>query len=464
MGMDPEDLPASFSTPFVLPSVCIGLTILAAVVGLALIVHQSFAISATYDEVAYLRIATRWWRTGDQTEITRMGSPLTFWKLQQAPVLWLLDRAGHRDWVDAPIGRQQELLPLVRVGSAWVWLVAFGFTTFWSRQSYGPRAMTLAAWLFALSPNLLAHGALITMEMPLVAATTAMFYLFWRFLENHRSSWFWSAAAVGGLAFSCKFTAILMPQILGAVWWFDRLRRGERRPIALACRVAIPMAGFLVAMLLVDAAVTGFARLPLSSSQGRHPTVERWFGPSAVNLVAHLYETPLPQDWVGFATQLHHQASGGPSYLFGERRMRGWWYYYLIAVAVKVPLTFWILAAMRISQGRHQPGDVCATDANALLPLVFLLYLSITAVGSSRNYGIRYLLPLAPLAIVWISALADQSRTATPCCASHILRDCNRPVWLRGCGCENSSLRINILQRPGWRSAGRSASPGRLES
>ena len=41
--------------------------------------------SATYDEVAYLRVAARWWRTGDQAEITRMGSPLTFWKLQQAP-------------------------------------------------------------------------------------------------------------------------------------------------------------------------------------------------------------------------------------------------------------------------------------------------------------------------------------------------------------------------------------------
>ena len=38
--------------------------------------------------------------------------------------------------------------------------------------------------------------------------------------------------------------------------------------------------------------------------------------------------------------------------------------------------------------------------------------MGITAAGSSRNYGVRYLLPLAPLAIVWISALADR------CCAT----------------------------------------------
>ena len=75
-----------------------------------------WASSATYDEVAYLRVAARWWRTGDQAEITRMGSPLTFWKLQQVPVLWVLDRLGRGALIDDPIGRQAELLPLVRPG------------------------------------------------------------------------------------------------------------------------------------------------------------------------------------------------------------------------------------------------------------------------------------------------------------------------------------------------------------
>ena len=117
------------------------------------------------------------------------------------------------------------------------------------------------------------------------------------------------------------------------------------------------MLGFVLFMLLTNAVVTGFARLPLSTSHGRHPTLDRWLGRSGGDLVARLYETPLPQDWVGFATQMHHQASGGPSYLFGERRMTGWWYYYLVAVAVKVPLAFWLLVTARLafSVGR-EPG------------------------------------------------------------------------------------------------------------
>ncbi len=73
--------------------------------------------------------------------------------------------------------------------------------------------MALASWIFALSPNLLAHGSLATMEMPLVAASNGAFWSFWRFLDTRRERWLWSAAALAGLAFSCKFTAILFPPI-----------------------------------------------------------------------------------------------------------------------------------------------------------------------------------------------------------------------------------------------------------
>ena len=117
MPSSPEPGIANQASPVWLALVCA-----AAVVGLTLLLDSIRWTSATYDEVAYLRVAARWWRTGEQTAITRMGSPLTFWKLQQAPVLWTLDRLGRRELIDDPIGHQQELLPLVRagrVGSGW---------------------------------------------------------------------------------------------------------------------------------------------------------------------------------------------------------------------------------------------------------------------------------------------------------------------------------------------------------
>ncbi|HEY2155472.1 MAG TPA: 4-amino-4-deoxy-L-arabinose transferase, partial [Isosphaeraceae bacterium] len=43
-----------------------------------------------------------------------------------------------------------------------------------------------------------------------------------------------------------------------------------------------------------------------------------------------------------------------------------------------------------------------------LLPLAIAAFLAIAMIGSKRNYGVRYLLPMAPLAIVWISALPER--------------------------------------------------------
>jgi 4-amino-4-deoxy-L-arabinose transferase-like glycosyltransferase len=253
--------------------------------------------------------------------------------------------------------------------------------------------MAFAAWLYALSPNLIAHGSLVTMEAPLTVATAAAFLAFGSFLATGRRRWFWISAALCGLAFACKFTAIVYPPILGSVWWLrDRPRRTLPKAIA--------MAGFVAVMLAADFALTGFATLPLSPAVGEHPSATGRLG----GLISRAYEVPIPQDWVGFATQMRHQASGGPSYLLGERRMRGWRYYYLIALAVKVPLAFWLLAGARLWRGGLRG---CLEREPDRMPLqAMLLFFAIASIGSSRNYGVRYLLPMAPLAIVWLSRLA----------------------------------------------------------
>lgn len=388
------------------PRWCLPAVVVAAVVGLGLMGASALSSSATYDEVAYLRVAARWWRAGKQDEMTRMGSPLTFWKLQQAPVLAALDRLGRRDLIDHPEKFQSALLPIVRLGSLWVWLSAFGITAFWARRLYGPRAMACAGWLFALSPNLLAHGSLVTMELPLVATFAGVVFLFWRFLIEGRRRDFWASAGLAGLAFSCKFTAVLLPPLLGLVWWLDLWRSARAGPIRSAARVTIGIAGFVVVMLLSDAAVTGFALLPASHAPGGpHPSLDARLSawPILSRLATRAVEAPIPQDWVGFLTQTQHQRSGGPSYLFGERRLRGWWYYYFVALAVKVPLTFWLLVAARpMARGGSW------SDRGWVLPVIAAAFLGVTAAGSSRNYGIRYLLPLAPLGIVWVSALAER--------------------------------------------------------
>ncbi len=377
---------------------------LAALVGLTLMNDTIRHASATYDEVAYLRVAARWWRTGEQASISRMGSPLTFWKLQQGPVLWLVDRSGHADWIEDPIAHQATLLTWVRLGSLWIWVVALWLTAFWARRLHGPWAMTFAAWLFVLSPNLLAHGSLITMEMPLVAASTAMLIAFWAFLQSGHRRDFQASAVLGGLAFSCKFTAVVFVPILALVWWVCLCQTGECRRLAALGRVVAGMLGFVAILLATDLALTGLATIPPSETRGPHPSLETRLPTRLRPVVGSLIETPWPQDWVAFAVQVRHQASGGPSYLLGERRMRGWWYYYLVALAVKMPLSVGLLLLLRLIVGRR----LDPSRRGRMLLWVIGAFLVVACVGSRRNYGVRYLLPVAPLAIVWVAALAKR--------------------------------------------------------
>ncbi len=381
------------------------LTVAGGLLGLGLTADAALRGGPTYDEPAYLRVAARWWRTGDQSAITRMGSPLTFWKWQQVPTLWWLDHSGRGTWIDDPMGHQAELLTATRLGALPVWLLAYVLTTFWARQLHGPPAMALAGALFALSPNLIAHGSLVTMETPLVAATAGVFWMAWKFLETGRAAWGLASAAACGLAFSCKFTAILFPPILALAWWME-LRRAGRPWIETLRRVVLGMLAFLLVMALADGVVTGFATIEPSERLGQaHPSMAHlppWLGP----IVRRLVERPWPQDWVGFANQMRHQRHGGPSYLLGERRLTGWWYYYLVALAVKVPLSVGLLVVARLVQDRKAG----ATSGDRLALLGIVATLAITSAGSTRNYGFRYLLVVAPLAIVWLSGLTKGHR------------------------------------------------------
>lgn len=379
------------------------LTVLATLAGLALMVDSLLQSSATYDEVTYLKVAAHWWRTGDEDVITRQGSPLLFWKVQQAPVLWALDRAGFGAVIDDPSAHQKALLPLVRLWSLSIWVAGLALTALWARLLYGPGAMAMASGLFALSPNLLAHGPLITMETPLLACTTGMGLLFWRFLRTDRPVFLIASAAVGGLAWSCKYTTILFPPMFALVWWLNRWRgRGPRR-LGLSIRVGLGMFGFVVVLALTNLIVTGFATAPLSPNQGGHlllnGRVPDWLAPIA----AKGLEIPVPRELAGFATQMRLQGSGGTSYLFGQRRDHGWWYYYPVTLAVKVPLTFWLMVLGRLALGRRARS----AGSDGMLPLVIVLFLTISSIGSTRNLGLRYLLPMAPLAIVWVSCLAE---------------------------------------------------------
>jgi hypothetical protein len=174
----------------------------------------------------------------------------------------------------------------------------------------------------------------------------------------------------------------------------------------MALTAAAGMAAYAAVMAVTDVIITGGAMLPISERTASHPSFAGRLGPAAAHWIGRAIETPIPQDWTGFVRQTIMQGSGGPSYLFGEVRETGWRYYYLVALAVKVPLAFWLILALRTAIARRIPS----AGRDWILPVAAVAFLAIASLASTRNLGVRYMLPIAPLAIVWISGLAAGKR------------------------------------------------------
>jgi len=122
-------------------------------------------------------------------------------------------------------------------------------------------------------------------------------------------------------------------------------------------------------------------------------------------------QLPAPEFIAALGGVLQHGVRGQPSFLAGEVKAAGGWHrYFPIVVALKWPLTLWLLAAAAI---------VLLATRRIALPSELLLLLSFPAVFfvlamiTNLNIGDRYVLPVYPFLLLLCAAAwqAVQGRT-----------------------------------------------------
>jgi hypothetical protein len=145
---------------------------------------------------------------------------------------------------------------------------------------------------------------------------------------------------------------------------------------------------------LVDAAESGYG----------NRFRESWLGQVPV---------PLPYDYM---LGIDHQQRDfenfwGPSYLRGEFKEQGWWYYYCYAVLVKTPvgtmgLAILVLATRLVRFGGNK--NAATRDEWILLfPMLFVFVVVSSKWGFSHH--LRYIFPCFPLAFIWLGQIARYS-------------------------------------------------------
>jgi hypothetical protein len=359
----------------------------------------------TVDEFMHLPSGLYYLRTGDfavnpqNPPLVRMlaALPLVFMdaKLETGPQ-WHTDPMSWGPWV---LGTRfmrlnaDRYFDLFFAGRVMIVLlgVAGGLLVFlWARQLYGATVGLGSLLLYCTMPVILGHASVVTPDVGVSSFLIGGFYALFRLAE--RKTW-WRAAVAGslfGLAFCAKSVTLLflplVPLLLALGWgWWDK--KGAVR-FALAAGVF---------------------------------TLFAWIAVNGVYFFSHF---PFPQAAID---GIRYQAAVGvkgeyPSFLFGAWSLKGWWYYYLVALLYKVPLPFLLLLVLGIL-GISRSRLPWRNAAWIVLPPLLLLY--ILSFHYHINYGIRYLLPAFPFLILiagcGIETLLQGNRSARVCLGALLL-------------------------------------------
>jgi 4-amino-4-deoxy-L-arabinose transferase-like glycosyltransferase len=364
--------------------------------------------SATFDEGAHLPAGYTYWARGD-FRLNPEHPPLV--KLIAAAPLRLLDvtmRDGDVTWASR---RQWEFgrrflyhwndadrlllygrLPIVAMG-ALLGLAVYAF----ARRRLGRGVAGAALFFCLLSPDVLAHGHLVTTDVAIALLTFLAVYALHRLGEDvtpRRAAAFVAACAA---ALAAKFSALLFVPIVGVLGAMV-LRthpRGRAWRVAAAFVAAIALASVLALWATYG---FRFAASPDPSQAFDWSRVQPENRLVSATVLTARDHHLLPEALLyGFLRFFKAQESR-PAYLHGAVSDAGWWYYFPATFAVKTPLPLILLIAMAAihTLQRRGQGDL-RLEVFLWAPPVLYMLLVMTR---SLNIGHRHLLPIYPYLFV----------------------------------------------------------------
>ncbi len=397
-------------------------SLLAAQAGL--VAWAAYRYAPVTDEPGQLAAGLSHWKLG-RFELYRVTPPLVR-SVAALPVLF----ADHNtDWSHYPIGigtradGQVGMDFLQANGSRSFWLMTTarwacipfallgGLVCFlWARDLYGTAGGILAPTLWCFSPDILGHGCLITTDVAGASLSIATFYIFRRWLL-HRA---WTAAVFAGICLGlvllAKATYVIYFGLLPALWLLWNLRRDTQSPPSAWRRDILQLATlFVTALYVVNTAYAFDGSLKrlgkyvfVSQSLAGEEVEESVGGNRFADTPLGLVPVPFPEQYVlGVDLQRTYFEHRMLSYLGGEWKRGGWWYYYLYGLAVKMPLGTWILLLLAASltvSGRFR--GTLREDLLLLAPSIVILVLVSSQTGFNKN--LRYVMAIYPFLFIWI--------------------------------------------------------------
>ena len=272
-------------------------------------------------------------------------------------------------------------------------LVIAGF--FAALAWFGETAAVLTALLLTFEPTLLAHGSLVTTDM---AVTTFFFVTICAAIAFARkASWMRGIGATLalGLALASKHSAIVLPAF-GLIVLIAAYYTAERR--TALWKLAGAWALICLGAFVILWSFYGFRYFALPGRTDVVYDLPGTFASGNVenSLSAHAIEFfarhhVLPEAYLAGFADINVGAVRS-TYFFGQMHKEGFWYYFPVALTIKLTLGMLVLLALALFVPRvwKEHGK---TIALLLIPAVGYLLI---AMAAKMNIGVRHVLPVLP--------------------------------------------------------------------
>ncbi|MFG2576497.1 phospholipid carrier-dependent glycosyltransferase [Streptomyces sp. NPDC048481] len=281
--------------------------------------------------------------------------------------------------------------------------LAFGLVVFaFARDLAGPVAALTALALYTLSPDVVAHGSLATLDVPAAGFLLTSAWLLWRARHGRPRLCLAAAGVALGAALATKMSTLPAVPVLAALAalsvWARRPRDVRRALLGAGAVTVTAVAVVWAAYLAVD------PRLRWDPHVTHVPVVHGLRG----LLVRALPFPAAYRDGMRVQFGLENQAWQG--FLFGHLYSGARWYYLPVALVVKTPLgmlALWAAGAVAtVAVRRLRPAA-----PYVLAPAAVLLA---SAMSGSRDLGTRYAVFLPMFLAVAAGCVPTVRRRWTP--------------------------------------------------
>ena len=312
-------------------------------------------------------------------------------------------------------GHYERNLKLARLGMLPFFLLGTVVVFLWARREYGDLAGVLAAALFTTLPNVLAFSSIAYTDMAAASTQLLLFFTFVNWLDRAtKRSALWMGLAAGLALASKATTVIFFPAaaalIVLARWLSTRTLVGgissnaiqqhdDSRAGASSRQVAKQLAIAAALAVVTVWATYGFAvgHVREAMNLTAMPSFQHFPAPLARAgrwLVARDPLLPAPAILKGVADAYVLNQDRPAAYLLGHIKPGGWWYFFLVGVAVKSPLPLLILAGFGVVSFKE-----CAAQRRwrASAPALGALAVFLATMPVSYNAGVRHVLVVFPL-------------------------------------------------------------------